>query len=687
MCRALAVLVAAAVASVVTFAQTQTNPDRFTHERQIVTAGAGPQRLAVDDHLLSYGSPFRIVRRGAVHTAEGGLSDLRLFDQAGRPVPHLLIATATGEPEWIAGTVLTVADTKKTSGFEVDLGSAEPVDMIRVGGLPVPHLKRLSLEGSGDRARWTLLVPEGTLFDLPDEKLRQDSLGFEVGPYRYLRVTWNDANSGRVPVPRKVFARRASRGASPIAPTIDVSLEPRPSEPGRSRYRIRLPAARLPVIALELDVAPGPVYRGAMVTESRFTGTEATPAGLGIATLARVTRDGATASALRVPITAPTEAEIELTIDDSANPPLELRRVSVVLAQLPWIYFEAPQGPVVARYGNPALGAPVFDLEALRDSVDLSTLREAKWGEARTVTPTNTPLSTPLPEAGAALDATPFEFRRGISASSAGLVAVPLDAHALAHSRGPDGRFADVRVLDASSRQIPYLLERRNEPLSVDVSIKPAPPVRIKELKPGTGRQRSVYVVTLPYSKLPSSTLVVETSARVFHRSVTVGIERLADRNSRDAWFDLIAAETWRHADQQTPAKPLALRLGTLEDTEVLLVVDEGDNASLPIANVRVLLPSYRLRFYHPAGTALQLAYGRRDLLAPQYDLALLAPQVMGAAAREIVADQQTIAATRSSDRSIVSPRTFWVILGAAVLVLVALIVKLIRSQDQPASP
>jgi hypothetical protein len=121
MSRALAVLVAAAAASVVTFAQTQTNPDRFTHERQIVTAGAGPQRLEVDDHLLSHGSPFRIVRRGGVHTAEGGLSDLRLFDQAGRPVPHLLIATATGEPEWIAGTVLTVAATKRTSGFEVDL--------------------------------------------------------------------------------------------------------------------------------------------------------------------------------------------------------------------------------------------------------------------------------------------------------------------------------------------------------------------------------------------------------------------------------------------------------------------------------------------------------------------------------------------------------------------------------------
>ena len=114
--------------------------------------------------------------------AEDGLSDLRLFTDGGRPVPYLLIQPPSGERAWIGGRMLPVAATKKTSGFEVDLGrGARRRHASRVEGLPVPLLKRLTLEGSGDRARWTLLVAEGTLFDLPDEQLRQNTLGFAAG--------------------------------------------------------------------------------------------------------------------------------------------------------------------------------------------------------------------------------------------------------------------------------------------------------------------------------------------------------------------------------------------------------------------------------------------------------------------------------------------------------------------------
>ena len=36
--------------------------------------------------------------------------------------------------------------------------------------------------------------------------------------------------------------------------------------------------------------------------------------------------------------------------------------------------------------------------------------------------------------------------------------------------------------------------------------------------------------------------------------------------------------------------------------TELSLTIDEGDNSALQITDVRLLLQSYRLRFYHPAG-------------------------------------------------------------------------------------
>jgi hypothetical protein len=282
------------------------------------------------------------------------------------------------------------------------------------------------------------------------------------------------------------------------------------------------------------------------------------------------------------------------------------------------------------------------------------------------------------------LDPATFKFVRAIDTKDGGLVALPLDAHVLAHSRGVPSRFADLRIVDADNRQIPFLVERRDEPLSVPLTVTPATQLQATELKPSGSRQQSVYAVPLPYSHLPPGKLVLETNARVFQRTIRIGFDRPPDRHRRDPWFDVRATETWRHADQRTVARPLMLPIQTANETDLRLVVDEGDNAPLPIANARLLLPSYRLRFYVPregAGRSLRVLYGRDDLQPPQYDLALLAPTVMGATATEVSAAAASAESIPPSS-PFVSPRTFWIVLGAAVLVLLALIVRLLKNQD-----
>src|SRR3712207_8055112 len=69
-----------------------------------------------------------------------------------------------------------------------------------------------------------------------------------------------------------------------------------------------------------------------------------TPALLGESTLRRSVRGNAAAANLRVPIAPPAEAELELVIDDGSNPPLDLRGVTAVFAQLPFVYFESERG-------------------------------------------------------------------------------------------------------------------------------------------------------------------------------------------------------------------------------------------------------------------------------------------------------------------------------------------------------
>ncbi len=654
-------------------AQQAVSTPAFRFERPIVTNGGGPRRLAVDVPLLA--------------GVNRDLSDLRLFDGAGREVAHLMVSKPPVEPTWRTAAILPVAsiDTEKLkqSGFEADLGEAFTCDRVVIDGLPPPFLKRVRLEGSGDRAHWTLLVAEGTLFDLPDEKLRQTELSFTPGVFRYFRITWDDTNSGRVPRPPAVLARVVSGTVAPPPLTTALAVERRPSEPGRSRYRIRLPGAHLPIVALELDLGGGHVLRTAAAYEARLSGAEAVPVLLGTGTLRRVVQGSLIAASLRVPMTPPTEPQLDLVVDDGDNPPLDVRGVQAIFADLPWMYFESDGSPLVARYGSAsALGAPRYDLEAVRDTLRIERVADAAWGEARSRTSEETAAGAapPLPTVGASLDPALFEYVRDIPIGDAGLIALPLDAAVLAHSGGASSRFADVRVIDASSRQVPYLVERAAEPLSLDLKLE-----RLSQVPSWLDARQSkpsVYRVAWPFEHLPPARLVLMTSARVFERSITVGIEREPNQQRRDRSLEPLMRASWVHADQDRPTPALIVELPSSDAKELLVIVEEGDNTPLPLTTAQLLLPAYRVRFYRERGASLRLAYGRPDLAPPRYDLALLAPQVLGVAATEIVpgAEQPVHSAEIAP---LVSSRLFWVILGIAVAVLLGLIVRLLKKEGR----
>ena len=275
-----------------------------------------------------------------------------------------------------------------------------------------------------------------------------------------------------------------------------------------------------------------------------------------------------------------------------------MRAITAEFAELPWIYFEAPEGALAARYGNPSLPAPKYDLEAARPALRIETVADATWGEPRARTADENAVSAapPLPTVGAPVDAGTFRFVRDIPAGDAGLIAVRLDEAALAHSNGVASRFGDVRVIDADGRQIPYLVERSSEPLSIELSLEKL------STRPGAlGSPRAsetVYRIGWPYAGLPSPRLVLSTSARVFKRPIHVAVEREPDRRRRDPWIETLGTATWVHADQDTPASALVMSLPSVDAKDVLLIVEEGDNTPLPIGSARLLLPAYRMRLF-----------------------------------------------------------------------------------------
>jgi Protein of unknown function (DUF3999) len=654
----------------------------FRVERPIVVSGGRVHRLAVDVPLLTQAKAFTVLERRAPEpgdsAATGGLGDLRLFDPSGREVPYLLVSNPPSEPAWRqAEALLPIApvetEREKTSGFEADLGAATAVDRFRVEGLPPPYLKRVKLEASGDRARWTLLVDEATLFDLPESQLRLTSLNFAAGSYRYFRLTWDDSRSARLPRPTSAAAREVAAAPPAATLTAPVVFERRPSEPRRSRFRLRLPGSRLPIVALAFDVPDGHVMRPVEVYEARLSGFEAAPALLGRGMLKRVEQGSLTAAALDVVIQPPHEPELDVVVDDGDNPPLEVRGITARFAELPWIYFEGDEA-IVARYGNGTLTAPRYDLEAVRRTLDITSVPDAAWGEPRQA-PEQAQASATEPQAalnGAPIDANSFHFVRDVPPGDAGLIAVRLDAAALAHVS--ESRFSDLRVIDNDNRQVPYLVERMAEPLSIDTPLE-AVERRLPALE--SVGPATVYRIRWPHERLAAAQLVLTTDARVFRRDVTVAVERPPDRRRRDSWLQVLRTIGWVHADPAQPAAPAVIALPAIAATELLVIVREGDNRPLPMT-ARILLPLYRVRLYRAQAAGLRLAYGRDELAAPQYDLQLLATRVLGSAATDVVpGPERARRLAPGSAEALVSPRVFWAILVAAVLVLVGVIAKL----------
>lgn len=631
------------------------------YERPLLIEQSGPQRVAVDVPLLS--------------GAESSLADLRFYDGAGAEVPYLVMLPTTVEPEWRAVPFRPIAGDAAHGGIELDLGAPFLVNAVRMEGIPPPFLKRCRLEGSGDRERWTVLVEEQSVFDLPTEALQWTTLEFAAGEFRYLRISWDDTAGARLPLPARALVQVPMLGAAPLTLRVPIEVVRHEATPGSSRFQLRLPGPQLPVHEIEVTVAETTLLRAARVTEARFNGGVIAPTVLGHAELRRVQQGDAVAAALTIPITRPRETELELAVDDGNNPPLQLVSAMAVLAPLPWVYVEpATAGTLMARFGDSKARAPAYDLEARRAGVAPDLPSTAVWGERRALV-ADVAAAT-VPEAGALrggpLATDGFQFVRAIDAVHAGLNALRVDLGVLAHSRSPD----EWRVLDADGRQVPYVLEQRDEPLAVPLTLQRVDTVP-DPARPGVSR----YAIDLPYATLPAGHLVVHTPARVFQRLVRVVMDRVPPDPRRRSQEIEVARWVWNHADAGTAAPPLRLALPRLRETKrVILEIEEGDNSPLALEAPRFETAAYRVRFFAAAdASSLRFAYGHATLPAPTYDLSLLTGVVMGRAAHE---PRLAPEPSNGTDRGASTPTAtmlFWGVLVLTTLGLAFLFVRLLR--------
>lgn len=280
------------------------------------------------------------------------------------------------------------------------------------------------------------------------------------------------------------------------------------------------------------------------------------------------------------------------------------------------------------------------------------------------------PLAAQNPEAGRAgapLNPREFRYAREIRPAGPGLAVLSLDAAALSHSS-----LDDLRIADARGHQIPYLKEESPDP----VLVKLGAPQRVKEDKDPRGLSR--YRFRLPGATLPSARLYLDTPADIFER--TVRVEGPRSPRGRPRWT--LPETVWRDDDPQRPAPPLKLDLPARPGDFLDLLVDEGDNAPLPLGLARLRLDTWRLLFFHPGGRGVRLLYGHDRLGPPRYDLTLLAHRLDPAQARQAVLGPEPPRSRTSGEQT---PRgLFWGALVVAVLVLFGVMARLLSEGRLP---
>jgi len=366
--------------------------------------------------------------------------------------------------------------------------------------------------------------------------------------------------------------------------------------------------------------------------------------------------------------------ELLVLVDNGDSPPL---RIAAVRATRRPVYavFLAPQGgPYRLLTGNPHCSAPRYDVAALGPR-----LKDAAVTPIRLTAPADNPAyapAEPLPEIqnlGAALDVTEWSRRKRVDITRAGVQQAELDLDVLAQA---EPSFRDVRLM-RDGKQRPYILERT----SIQRRLAP-------EISPVNDPKRptvSRWQIKLPKPRLPVTRLTCTTGTALFRRQMRLYERPTDERGER---YDRFLGQADWVRTPPAVSGTLSLTLDTSPVTDMLLLeTDNGDNPSIDLRDFALFYPVTRVLFKAPAEPATLLYYGNGSAGFPQYDLDLIAPQLLAEekATATLAVEEQLKKSTvgelfqLSSTKSVV----FWVALALVVVVLLVVIARLLPKNPQ----
>lgn len=616
------------------------------------------------------------------------LADLRMVSADGRELPYVVerVRARDVQTRWSGTLVDTRRENRKASWWTVDLGQTRRFDTILLTIQEQSFAKAVRVEASDDRKAWRELAREAGVFDRPwTTRLHHTriELGEAVGE-RYLRLTLDDTRSPPVSVTGvEVSSARSLSGESwSRAARVRAS----PPERGRSRYAL-LDIAGLPFERLSLEADDAAFSRRVRLLETQKKGGHSEEAALGEGELYRVRVEDVRleVEALSLDVRPPSGGDLILEVRDDDSPPLRGPRVTVSAAATR-LLFPWTEGSLSVYYGNPLTRAQRYDLEAQGMRIAAAgPFPAAQLGAERA----NQRFQAPLPLAftpnrGAALEARRWSRQRVfVVTGREDLYSVTLRAADLGVLR-PD--LADLRVVDEADSQVPFLFET--------AAATEKPELRTEADTGGSGRSGrgavSRHRLVMPDldgepAAFPVAALELEVADRFFSRPARMIDPEAAGRRGERVIGSATLARSGR--EEGSPA-PLEIAADGRRYRELVLEIEEGDNAPLQIQRVRGLVRVPRLAFKAAPGR-YRLLLGNQEAAPARYDIASLRQEFLTYSAVPIEAEPLSPNPghrRRASEYLKDAPPTLllWGTLGLAVVALLGLTVRILRQPGVP---
>jgi hypothetical protein len=630
-----------------------------------------------------------------ISACQPDLSDLRIFDGSGREVAYLVDhggtqALAPALRQTVVATPEGVERSKTPRKGEDESNVNETYSLAVPSALPKSGAWDLVFEASStdfvrrvdveqiENGTVVRPVATGSIFRLPSGAERtRIALPAAVG--RKLRVTVTGQDRAYLDPRLRFESTAALAGDRRII--LPLPAESQDQVHGRTRVELPRPPGIVPGI-LRLSTTTAAFHRSVEVHDLG-PGSRDVVIGAG-----PLIRGAAPFEQVDLPVGPARGTRLRVVIDDGDSPVLEQIGFSAILDQPNLIFALASNASGgqagTLRFGGARALRPRYDLSALvpppgsaalgkhalaaASLYDPATLSTARIGTIRDNSSFDaTPLLSFAMHAGADLDTRPFSHRRDVTVTPSrdGLSRVVLDPADLTVARSD---LADLRIVDAQSKQWPYLIE----PSAGEQWITSTRWTRDR-------RGRSThYRFRFDNDPVLFDHVRLASPESYFDRPFRLLVSPPEGQDTVPLQGRLV------HGAAQMPGTDLTFELPATRAKSIELVVDDGENASLELASFQIRVPLPVLYLAAPPGT-YSLLLGQPEAVAPVYDLERVRDMVLTMVSAPAAVLPVQANPTFSRQARLASGRgpqqiLLWVVLGLAVVALGGITLRIART-------